>query len=212
MAPVSTGWMVDVVQDGDRSAFLRQGGELGALMRRHDWASSPLGPVEGWPQSLKTATAIVLRSPVPMVMLWGADGIMLYNDGYSVFAGGRHPALLGSKVREGWPEVADFNDQVMTVGLAGGTLAYKDQELTLRRHGAPEQVFMDLDYSPVLGEDGQPAGVLAIVIETTERVVAERRRVEAESATRAERDRATGVLDNMARRSSCSTASSASST
>ena len=81
-------------------------------------------------------------------MLWGEDGVMIYNDAYSVFAGGRHPELLGSKVREGWPEVADFNDNVMKVGLAGGTLAYKDQELTLYRTGRPEQVWMNLDYSP----------------------------------------------------------------
>jgi PAS domain S-box-containing protein len=119
-------------------------------------------------------TSVLLRSPVPIVMLWGEDGVMLYNDAYSAFAGGRHPRLLGSKVREGWPEIADFNDHVMRVGLAGGTLAYKDQELTLHRHGRPEQVFMNLDYSPVLDEAGKPAGVLAIVVETTTHVAAER--------------------------------------
>ena len=111
---------------------------------------------------------------MPIVLLWGEDGVMIYNDAYSVFAGGRHPQLLGSKVREGWPEVADFNDNVMKVGLSGGTLAYKDQELTLYRHGRPEQVWMNLDYSPVLNEAGQPAGVIAIVVETTQRVIAER--------------------------------------
>ena len=157
-------------------AFLAGGGETGALIAARDWSLTPLGPIEAWPQSLRTATAILLRSPVPIVMLWGSDGVMLYNDAYSVFAGGRHPDLLGSKVREGWPEVADFNDHVMKVGLAGGTLAYKDQELTLYRHGAPEQVWMNLDYSPVLDETGTPAGVLAIVVETTERVLADRRR------------------------------------
>jgi PAS domain S-box-containing protein len=70
--------------------------------------------------------------------------------------------------------VADFNDNVMKVGLRGGTLAYKDQELTLYRHGRPEQVWMNLDYSPVLDESGRPAGVIAIVVETTQRVVTER--------------------------------------
>ncbi|WP_010165267.1 PAS domain-containing protein [Sphingomonas sp. PAMC 26617] len=132
-----------------------------------------------------------------MVLLWGEQGIMLYNDAYSVFAGARHPKLLGSAVREGWAEIADFNDTVMRVGLSGGTLAYRDQELTLERHGRPEPVFMNLDYSPVLDESDRPAGVLAIVIETTERVLAERRQGAAEVALRAERDRAQGVLDNM---------------
>ncbi|HVF84044.1 MAG TPA: PAS domain S-box protein [Sphingomicrobium sp.] len=163
--------MLQAVQH-ERAAFLNNGGECGRLIAGRDWTDS-LGPVEGWPQSLKTATAILLRSPVPMVMLWGEDGIMLYNDAYSVFAGGRHPELLGSKVREGWPEVADFNDHVMKVGLAGGTLQFRDQELTLYRTGKPEQVWMNLDYSPVAGENGEPAGVLAVVIETTERLRAE---------------------------------------
>jgi PAS domain S-box-containing protein len=134
--------------------------------------------------------SVVLCSPVPMVLLWGENGVMLYNDAYSQFAGGRHPELLGSKVREGWPEVAEFNDNVMKVGLAGGTLSYRDQELTLFRHGRPEQVWMDLDYSPVPGSDGKPAGVLCVVGETTERV-------RAEAALREERDRARGVLGNM---------------
>jgi PAS domain S-box-containing protein len=134
-----------------------------------------LGPLATWPQSLKTVTETLLRSPVPIVLLWGEDGIMIYNDAYSAFAGGRHPKLLGSKVRDGWPEVADFNDNVMKVGLSGRTLAYKDQELTLYRHGQPEQVWMNLDYSPVLNEAGEPAGVIAVVVETTQRVIAERR-------------------------------------
>ena len=150
------------------------GGEMAALMAARDWSDS-LGPPSTWPPSLQTTMGMLLRSTLPIVLLWGEDGIMLYNDAYSVFAGGRHPRLLGSKVREGWPEVAAFNDNVMRVGLAGGTLAYKDQELTLHRHGRPEQVWMNLDYSPVLGESGQPAGVIAFVIETTERVLAERR-------------------------------------
>ena len=100
-------------------AFPAGGGEMGALIRAFDWARTPLGPIESWPQSLRTAVDVVLRSPVSLVMLWGGDGIMIYNDAYSVFAGGRHPQLLGSKVLEGWPEVADLNRQVMEVGLRG---------------------------------------------------------------------------------------------
>ena len=164
--------------------FLAGGGDCGALIAARDWATTSLGPIDGWPQSLRTATAILLRSPVPIVMLWGDDGVMLYNDAYSAFAGGRHPALLGSKVREGWPEVADFNDNVMRVGLAGETLHYHDQELTLHRHGRPEQVWMDLDYSPVLDESGAPGGVICILGETTERVRSERDRARAAEGLR----------------------------
>ncbi|MTH66195.1 HWE histidine kinase domain-containing protein [Paracoccus shanxieyensis] len=156
-------------------AFLGHDGAVAGLIRDFDWSQTALGRVETWPQCLKTATALLLHSPVPIVMLWGERGVMIYNDAYSVFAGHRHPQILGSNVREGWREVADFNDHVMRVGLAGGTLAYRDQELTLYRKGYPEQVWMNLDYSPVADEQGKPAGVIAIVVETTERVLAERR-------------------------------------
>ena len=163
---------------------------MASLIRSFYWSSTTLGLIEDWPQSLKTMTSFLVRSPIPIVLLWGLDGIMIYNDAYSVFAGGRHPRLLGSKVREGWPEVADFNDNVMRVGLDGGTLSYKDQELTLYRSGKPEQVWMNLDYSPVLDESGKPAGVIAIVIETTQRVLAHRRAA-------AEQDRQRHLLSQM---------------
>jgi PAS domain S-box-containing protein len=160
----------------DAHAYPSGAGEMAERVRRHDWASTSLGPIDAWPQSLRTTVSLLIASPVPIVLLWGQDGVMIYNDAYSIFAGGRHPRLLGSNVREGWPEVADFNDNVMRVGLAGGTLAYKDQELTLHRTGRPEQVWMNLDYWPVADESGRPGGVIATVVETTERVLADRQR------------------------------------
>ncbi|MEJ8848286.1 PAS domain S-box protein [Variovorax rhizosphaerae] len=154
--------------------FLNGGGEAARLIGDFDWAKTSVGPIDDWPPFMKAAVSLMLRSPVPIITLWGTDGVMIYNDGFSVFAHQRHPQVLGSNVREGWPEVADFNDNVMQVCLAGGTLSYLDQELTLYRKGRAEQVFMNLDYSPLLDESGQPAGVMAIVIETTGKVRAER--------------------------------------
>ena len=140
-----------------------------------DWAATTLGPIGTWPQTITATLGLVLRSPVPIVTLWGEDGIMVYNDAYSRFAGARHPGILGMKVRKAWAEVADFNDAVMRTVLAGGTLAYQDQELTLDRFGQPEQVWLNLDYSPVIDEAGKPCGVIAIVIDNTAKVLAERR-------------------------------------
>jgi PAS domain S-box-containing protein len=158
----------------DDRAFLTGGGPMAQYIAEFDWSATSLGAIGSWPQSLKTTIGLILRSHAPIVTLWGSDGVMIYNEAYSVFAAARHPVLLGSKVREGWPEVADFNDNVMKVVLSGGTLAYTDQELTLHRNNRPEQVWMNLDYSPVLDESGQPSGVIAIVTETTKKVQAER--------------------------------------
>jgi len=165
--------------------------EMKTLIAAFDWSSTSIGPIGSWPQSLKTTVDIVTASPVPMVLLWGADGIMIYNDAYAEFAGSRHPKLLGSPVLEGWPEVADFNRHVMEVVLGGGTLSYKDKHLQLNRRGAPEDVWLNLDYSAVRDDRGNPIGVLAIVIETTQWVYAARAQRESEARFRT-------LADNMA--------------
>ena len=180
--------------DEANHAFLPDGGELGALIRGFDWSRTELGPLAGWPSSLKTVTAMLLLSPTPMVLLWGERGIMIYNDAYSGFAGSRHPQLLGSQVRDGWPEVADFNDHVMKVGLAGGTLSYRNQELVLHRNGRPERAWMNLDYSPVFDDQARPAGVIALVVETTERVLAERERRSQQTRLRQMFEQAPGLM------------------
>ncbi len=150
--------------------FLSGGGELGALIRSKDWSKTSLGPIEDWSPPLVTTLGIVLSSPVAMITLWGEDGVMLYNDAYAAFVGARHPGLLGQPVREGWPEVAGFNDRMMRMVLAGGVLSYRNQEMLLNLSGEPDKVWLNLDYSPVY--DG--GGVLAVMVDTTGRVLAER--------------------------------------
>lgn len=153
-------------------------GEMARRIRAFDWSDTDLGPIEHWSTSLVCNVQMMLASPVPMVMLWGRAGYMIYNDSYSVFAGGRHPYLLGAPVELGWPEVADFNRHVMSTCLAGGTLSFNNKDLVLLRNGKPETVWLDLYYSPVAGDDQLPAGVLAIVVETTELVKSEQVRQE----------------------------------
>ena len=154
---------------------LARGGECGRLIARHDWQRTSLGPIETWPDSLQMAVSMTVCSSVPMVVLWGAEGVMVYNDAYGVICGRRHPRLLGELIREGWPEARDFNDRIMTSVLGGERLSFVDLELSLERNGQAEQVWMSLEYSPLLGDDGAIAGVLAMVVETTGKVRAERR-------------------------------------
>lgn len=149
--------------------------QMEKLIADFDWSATPLGPIDDWPQSLTSITSFLILSPLPIVLLWSLDGVMIYNDAYAKFAGDRHPRLLGSNVREGWPEIANFNDHVIGTGLAGRSLSLRNQELTLHRSGKPELVSMNLDYSPVNGDDGRPAGVIAIVVETTEKMRTEAR-------------------------------------
>ncbi len=147
---------------------------MGCRIRERDWSSTRLGPIEGWPPALRHALTLMLQSPVPCALLWGRDGVLLYNDGYSRIADRRHPAILGMPAAEAWPEVASFNRQVIATVLAGGTLSYRDQPLTLHLSGSPQEFWFDLDYSPVLDENGTPVGVFAVVVDTTTKVLTER--------------------------------------
>ncbi|MGF0237644.1 ATP-binding protein [Rhodococcus sp. IEGM1300] len=164
-------------------------GEMAGRICAFDWSATELGGIQTWPKSLCSAVQLLLASPLPMVMLWGRAGYMIYNDAYSEFAGGRHPYLLGSPVELGWPEVAEFNRHVVDTCLGGDTLSFRNKELVLLRDGVPEDVWMDLYYSPVANDEGQPAGVMAMVVETTDHVISERRRQAAEDAYRADNER-----------------------
>lgn len=158
--------------------------EMKNQIQQFDWGKTPVGPIENWPATLKAAVDIITASPVPMVLLWGREGTMIYNDGYAAFAGARHPELLGRPVGEGWPEVADFNQRIIDSVFAGESLSFRDKHFSLRRKAEPEDVWVNLDYSPVRGEGGKTAGVLGIIVDTTPWVYAERAQRESESRFR----------------------------
>lgn len=144
------------------------------LINDFDWSGNPLGPIPGWPESLKGAVRVMMAASTPMTMLIGDDGILVYNNAYAEFAGGRHPRIFGQPALEAWPEAADFNRDKIDRGLRGLTTTLRNQELMLNRHGQMEPVWLELHYSPVLGEDGLPLGSLAVVHDITDRVLAEK--------------------------------------
>ncbi len=160
------------------------GGQMGDAIRKMDWGSTPLGPIGSWPADLRANVQTMLASPVPMAVLWGPEGILIYNDGYAAICGPRHPAALGSKLLEVWPEAADFNARVIAAGLRGEPLSFHAQELELWRHERAEQVWMDLEYLPIRNGNGQPIGSLAMVFDITQRVLAERRLAQSEELYR----------------------------
>jgi hypothetical protein len=71
------------------------GGGTGALMRSHDWSTSPLGDPASWPQSLRSIADLILGSRFPMFVAWGPELGVLYNDAYAEILGPKHPHALG---------------------------------------------------------------------------------------------------------------------
>ena len=141
---------------------------IDTLVRAFDWSRTSLGAMADWPQSLRTAVDMVLQSPIAMVLMWGPDHVMIYNEGYVGIAQDKHPRALGGTVPGIWPEIWDWNREVLAAGFRGETRAARDHLLVLERNGGPEDVWFDLFYTPVRDESGAVAGVLCTAIDTTD--------------------------------------------
>jgi hypothetical protein len=161
-----SGWMSSLARHSDTAA----------LMVAHDWAATPLGPSESWPESLRAAVRLCLASDFPILVAWGPDLVMIYNEGYRQMLGSdKHPAAIGRPVREVWAEIWDdirpLFDHVQQTGLSHNS---KDLLLEVVRNGYVEEAYFTFCYSPIF--DGSDiAGMLNIAIETTAEVVGARR-------------------------------------
>ena len=169
--------------------------ETSAILRSLDWAKTPLGAVEGWPQSLRTSISICLNSAFAILVWWGPELVMLYNDAYVPIISSKHPRALGARGREIFPEVWDTIGPMLTsVLMCGAAVRADDLLLVLDRNGYPEECYFTFSYSPIVDETGGVAGIFTPVHETTDRVINERRlktlsilaQVRAEQSTNAE--------------------------
>jgi PAS domain S-box-containing protein len=158
--------------------FLQGGGEMGALMRAHDWSRSSLGRPADWPQSLRTVVRLMLNTGHPMYIWWGPELACLYNDAYRESIGPeRHPGSLGLPAREVWGEIWPIiGPQIEQVTSGLGATWHVDQLVPITRHGRLDDVYWTYSYSPI-DDDAAPGGiggVLVVCTETTKQVLAAR--------------------------------------
>ncbi|RRV10103.1 response regulator [Pseudomonas sp. v388] len=157
--------------------FLSGGGEMGALIRAHDWISTPLGAPETWPQSLRSAIGICLHSSFPTAIYWGGDLCLLYNDAWRSVAGERHPAALGRTGRSVWADIWNVvGPQLEAVTQSAQGFSAFDQLLLMERQGHICETYWNYSLTPILGEAGVVAGVFNQGHETTDRVLSDRKR------------------------------------
>ena len=155
--------------------FLSGGGELGALLRAYPWESSPLGPPEFWPQSLKMAVRIMLTSRQPIWIGWGEELTTFYNDPYKSIIGGKHPWALGRPTREVWREIWPQIGPMLDTALGGDEGTYVEaQLLIMERNGYPEETYYTYSYSPIPNDDGAVGGIFCANSDDTQRVIGER--------------------------------------
>jgi PAS domain S-box-containing protein len=159
--------------------ILRGGGEVGELLRGYDWSTSPLGPPDRWRPSLRMATRLMLNTRHPVCIFWGPDAAVLYNDAYLPSLGPeRHPSRLGRPAREMWPEAWDVIwPQIEQVMQGRGATWHENQLIPITREGRRQELYWTYSYSPIDDEVGPygVGGVLVLVTETTDAVLAHRR-------------------------------------
>jgi PAS domain-containing protein len=154
---------------------LADGGEMGALIRYRDWTATSLGPVEGWPQCLKTAVRIMLTSRQPMFVWWGDELINLYNVAYRSIVGGKHPEALGKPASEVWREIWDQVGPRAESAMVKNEGTYDEALLLImERHGFQEETYYTFSYSPVPNDQGGTGGIICANSEDTRRFIGER--------------------------------------
>ena len=147
------------------------------FLRTIDWANTPIGPMEGWPQSLRSYVDLILGLPTPAIVFWGPDQTQIYNDGYAVIMGPRHPRYFGATYRECWPETYPVLIGLMRQVLdEGKTITITpEQPIMLTRHGFEEEAYFSFTFSPLRDEAGRIAGIYQPVVEMTDAVLRARR-------------------------------------
>ena len=154
------------------------GGEMGARMRAVDWSATPLGPLEQWPQSLRACVRVVLGSVHPLLISWGNDYTMLYNDAYGAVIGNKHPGALGRAsqevLAEAWDFIGPLFDRALKDGQPSGTVSH--QQFTIHRNNYLEECYFAFSYGPIPDDHGGVGGVLTSALDMTERVIEDRRR------------------------------------
>jgi len=163
-------------------AFLARGGEMGELIRGHEWEATSIGPPEGWPQSLRTAVRLMLNTGHPMYIFWGPELLCFYNDAYRQSIGReRHPCSLGQPAPAVWAEIGSIiGPQIDQVMAGQGATWHENQLVPITRNGQLEEVYWTYSYGPI-DDDASPhgvGGVLVVCSETTSTVLSERRLAE----------------------------------
>ena len=163
------------IEAASSARFLAGGGEMGALLRAHRWADSPLKTPEHWPQSLKTAIRIMLTSRQPIWVGWGEELIFFYNDPYKAIIGGKHPWAMGRPTAEVWREIWPEIGPMLATAMGGIEGTYvEEQLLIMERNGYPEETYYTFSYSPIPDDDGRPGGIICANTDDTNRVIGER--------------------------------------
>lgn len=165
--------MTDPQQD---ASSLYAKGEFGALMRDTDWSQTSLGPVASWPRNLVAYAQMIFEMPTPAILFWGEDQIQIYNEGYAMIMGPRHPQYFGSPYRECWPDTYPVIYPWMRKVLdQGEVIRVEKTELMLTRFGFPEETYFTFTFSPLRDDEGVIRGILQPVFEVTDTVLSERR-------------------------------------
>lgn len=165
------------------STLFQGGGDMGRRIREYNWAATPVGPIETWPSSLRNAVNIVLSSRFPMFIWWGPGLIQFYNDAYRPSMGdtGKHPAALGQRGEDCWPEIWPVIYPLIRQVLDTGEATWsEDQLIPIYRNGGLEDVYWTFGYSPIIDDDGKIGGVLVVCSENTEKVLNYRKLLESE--------------------------------
>jgi signal transduction histidine kinase len=162
------------------SHFLSSAGVTGRNIADHDWSRHPLGPIGAWPSLLRTMLSTILSSGFPSYIIWGEEQFVFYNDAYMPILGEKLAMGQGVPLGELWSEIRDEACAIAEQALRGENAYFEDRPFAIERYGRPESAYFTFSYSPIRDQSGCVGGVLCMIFETTDKVLALMRSKESE--------------------------------
>ncbi|MGJ7551467.1 PAS domain-containing protein [Pseudomonas alloputida] len=132
---------------------------------RFDWRHSALGPLPHWQAPLRIAVDMMVLSPFPCAVVWGAQMTVIHNDAYAKLLECDGHALGQAFDRlwaKSWKDIAPWVFKV----LEGGSNLVEDQPLRLTNKHTGSQARYAFSYTPLRDEQHEVVGFLHTVIET----------------------------------------------
>lgn len=155
--------------------------EMAGRIRAYNWSKTPLGPIDGWSETLLASVNLMLHSPFPTILSWGEEMVFLYNDAAISTLTVKHPKALGADYRDVFREAWDLVGADLEGCFYRGETAVRDNMfIPILVNGVLEDHYWSYSLIPIY-ENGRIGGVYDAFRNMTATVEGARRLRESEA-------------------------------
>jgi len=146
------------------------------FIKKFDWASTPIGPIDQWPSRLSAFVLSICTNPDPRIIIWGEKLTMIYNDACASLLGEKHPSAMGKSCPEIQAEMWPQMSKLFQSALMEGKAVKSTKELYFQeRNGVLEETYWNFIIFPIVDSGGYALGAIHSLVDLSWHVINQRR-------------------------------------